>query len=182
MPAHFGTTRFPFPARTLACAALLLAACAASLPGRAVAPPGSGGMSADDAAEVLAEHNRARARVGVRPLVWDHGLAAMAGRHAETMARTCMLEHSGARGYGENLFMGTAGHYSPADGVRSWLEEGRDYAYRANSGRGRTVGHYTQAVWRDTAELGCGLAVGCGNMWMVCNYYPPGNYVGRRPY
>ncbi len=53
---------------------------------------------------------------------------------------------------------------------------------------GKQCGHYTQLVWRDTERVGCGVAncnnvdgFGAGNLW-VCNYDPPGNYVGERPY
>lgn len=184
MPSH--SERMRFSPRIAFYAALLLVACAVS-PGKAIALSSvstmtGSGMSESDQAEIQEEHNRARARVGVGPLSWNARIADMARRHAETLADTCLLAHSGARGYGENLFVGTAGFYTPADGVRSWLDEARDYDYRANSGHGRTVGHYTQVVWRESTELGCGCAVGCGNLWMVCNYSPPGNYFGRRPY
>lgn len=184
MPAH--RERTLFSARTVFCAAFLLAVCmvypvkSGSLsPG--LTPPGCG-MGDAEKASVLLEHNRARERVGVGPLVWNPRIADMAGRHAERLARTCRLEHSGLRGYGENLFMGTVGFFGPADGIHSWIEEGRYYDHHANSGHGMTVGHYTQVVWRETTDVGCGQAVGCGNLWMVCNYSPPGNYIGRRPY
>jgi len=46
-------------------------------------------------------------------------------------------------------------------------------------------------VWRGSARLGCGVAKCSKNspfsgfpdwqLW-VCNYDPPGNYVGQRPY
>jgi pathogenesis-related protein 1 len=43
-------------------------------------------------------------------------------------------------------------------------------------------GHYTQIVWRDTTSVGC-AAQSCpqGEIW-VCDYSPPGNYVGQHPY
>ena len=47
---------------------------------------------------------------------------------------------------------------------------------------GEVCGHYTQLVWKNTTEVGC-AKVTCGNqtIW-VCNYNPPGNYVGQKPY
>lgn len=41
------------------------------------------------------------------------------------------------------------------------------------------TGHFTQVVWKDSKELG----VGCtkaknGKIYVVANYYPPGNYIG----
>jgi hypothetical protein len=45
---------------------------------------------------------------------------------------------------------------------------------------GSLVGHYTQVVWRDTTEVGCGLATANGNDILVCNYNPPGNFLVAR--
>jgi hypothetical protein len=43
-------------------------------------------------------------------------------------------------------------------------------------------GHYTQIVWRNTKSVGCAVARGKGVEVWVCNYDPPGNYAGQRPY
>ena len=52
-------------------------------------------------------------------------------------------------------------------------------------------GHYTQLVWRSTSFTGCGVKT-CNTgsplpgftTWtlVVCDYEPPGNFVGQRPY
>ena len=43
---------------------------------------------------------------------------------------------------------------------------------------------YTQLVWSDTTEVGCGSAI-CqdskAQVW-VCQYLPQGNIIGTRPY
>jgi hypothetical protein len=41
----------------------------------------------------------------------------------------------------------------------------------------------TQVVWRESVRLGCGTA-SCndGGVIWVCNYDPPGNYLGNMPY
>ena len=44
------------------------------------------------------------------------------------------------------------------------------------------TGHYTQMVWRETTALGCGEAICNKTLIVACNYDPPGNYIGRRPY
>jgi hypothetical protein len=47
-------------------------------------------------------------------------------------------------------------------------------------------GHYTQVVWRQSRQVGCGVAT-CKNgaltedIW-ICNYAPAGNFVGKAPY
>lgn len=40
-----------------------------------------------------------------------------------------------------------------------------------------------QVVWRNTQLVGCGSAK-CpgGGTFVVCSYYPPGNYNGQRPW
>jgi len=53
-------------------------------------------------------------------------------------------------------------------------------------------GHYTQLVWRSTTSTGCGVKDCTSNSpfgpsfpnWtlVVCDYEPPGNFVGQRPY
>ena len=70
---------------------------------------------------------------------------------------------------------------SAAEVVGYWAAEARDYSYRANTCRGM-CGHYTQLVWNDTREVGCAVASEPGREVWVCNYDPPGNWVGERPY
>jgi hypothetical protein len=71
--------------------------------------------------------------------------------------------------------------------VDAWGNEKKDYDYANNSCQsGAVCGHYTQVVWRSTKLVGCGVAsCSAGNskaqVW-VCQYSPPGNYVGERPY
>jgi hypothetical protein len=101
------------------------------------------------------------------------------------------MVHSGAAGLGENLarFWGQAG--SAQTTVNLWASELSCYTYGAFM-RGDSCtsacdesggcGHYTQIVWRNTTEVGCGVAsCGSSEIW-VCNYSPPGNYVGQNPY
>ena len=93
----------------------------------------------------------------------------------------CAFKHSGVDGLGENLFMGTTGYYGPAKVVNSWGDEIEDYNYDKNSCSG-VCGHYTQVVWKTTERVGC-AKIECDGMdiW-VCNYDPPGNWVGQKPY
>ena len=42
------------------------------------------------------------------------------------------------------------------------------------------VGHFTQVVWKSSKELGVGKATSrSGRIYVVANYYPPGNYQGQ---
>lgn len=42
-----------------------------------------------------------------------------------------------------------------------------------------STGHFTQVVWRDTEEMGVAFAKHGNKLYVVANYYPPGNYQGR---
>jgi len=139
--------------------------------------------------DFVAAHNAVRARVGVGPLVWSEPLAVVAQRWANTLMARRQFEHSGNAGLGENLFeiegTGPGATATPGQVVDDWASEARDYDYRSNSCRD-VCGHYTQIVWRDTRQVGCAVARGAGGVgrrevW-VCEYDPPGNWVGRRPW
>lgn len=125
---------------------------------------------------VLDVHNRARAAHGAAPLRWSGALAA----EAQNWANGCNFEHSGQPG--ENLAHGTASAYSPADLVQLWYEEGRDYDYASGRAKypGAVTGHFTQVVWEESRELGCGVA-NCPQLgnYLVCRYEPFGNVRGR---
>ncbi|ASC70774.1 hypothetical protein XM38_017210 [Halomicronema hongdechloris C2206] len=149
---------------------------------------GPGNALADSEATVLLEaHNRYREDVGVPPLAWSPPLAESAQAWAEHLAATNSFAHSAAGGYGENIWKGTAGAYELSDMVDSWGAEKQYFVSDgvfpavATTGNWRDVGHYTQIIWRQTTEVGCGLASGQGWDVLVCQYTPPGNYIGQPP-
>ncbi len=137
-------------------------------------------------AEMLAAHNAVRETVGVPPLIWSDRLADMAQEWANTLLARGEFRHRPRLSVGENLFeiKGPRAHASPSEVVQAWESESRAYNYRNNHCvTGPTAcGHYTQIVWRTTAEVGCAAARGDGLEIWVCNYDPPGNWVGSRPY
>jgi uncharacterized protein YkwD len=149
-------------------------------PQRVAKVPLGGGSS--EIPGIVAAHNAERKRVGVAALAWSDRLAAHAQKWAEHLAsRGCGLQHRpGNDAYGENLYWSSAAS-SAAAVVASWASEQVDYDRRTNTCRG-VCGHYTQIVWRSTRSVGCGRArCGSSELW-VCNYDPPGNFVGERPF
>jgi len=131
--------------------------------------------------EMVTLHNDIRARVHVPPLAWSDRLAAHSQQWANHLLARGLFEHSRDARYGENLFEITGAPASPQQVIQSWAAEARYYDYRSNRCT-EVCGHYTQLVWRDTKEVGCAVAArGTREVW-VCNYSPPGNYVGERPW
>ncbi len=146
-------------------------------------------LTAQEVRQLLTVHNGVRAEVGVGPLVWSKRLAMYAQEWADHLASTSRrMEHRPHSGkwkqeHGENLFSGTAGYYGVADAVAAWVREKSAY-------HGETIdmpnlyayGHYTQLVWRNTKSVGCAKVECDGNVIIVCNYDPPGNFLGQTPY
>lgn len=157
-------------------------------------------------AQFMASHNAARQVVGVPPLVWDTGLTTFARVYANQRRKDCSLIHSpgyvymslyiyqtleknfnGRKwfryAYGENIFWGKGRRWSATDVVASWVAEKQWYHYNNNSCSGPDCTHYTQIVWRTTERVGCAKIVcDSGDTFAICEYYPPGNYIGARPY
>lgn len=145
--------------------------------------------------QMLAAHNDLRQQVGVDDLTWSTDLAASAQSWADYLIENKLFGHSSNRqrqdGYiGENLTgyqasgAGTA-YQTPAAAVQGWINESQYYDYETNRcAAGQICGHYTQMVWADTTDVGCGVARTENNnreVW-VCHYAPGGNVVGQRPY
>lgn len=150
---------------------------------------------------MLESHNQARSRKNLPSLQWSSELASYAQDWANHLAHNngCQMQHRSAAGMdhrksGENLFWVSATNWSDGrveaqqvtapEVVQSWVEEEADYNYVSNRCRpGKQCGHYTQVVWRDTTHVGCGAALcpDSGQIW-ACNYDPPGNWVGQKPY
>lgn len=128
-------------------------------------------------------HNTARADVGAPPLVWNNTLAVYAQAYAQQRSKDCAMQHSGGE-YGENLAAGSW-DVSAKESVDMWLEEKSLYKYDSNTCLKSEDAclHYTQVVWRSSARVGCARSR-CSDGWtfVTCNYDPPGNYVGERPY
>jgi hypothetical protein len=139
------------------------------------------------AADVLAAHNLYREAVGVPPLEWSDTLASSAESWARELAETNTFRH-GSSEYGENLWKGTTGHFSPTRMVQAWGDEQRYFIQDAvfpnvsTTGNWQDVGHYTQIVWEDTTDVGCAIATGNGWDVLVCRYSPRGNYIGEQPF
>ena len=143
--------------------------------------------------EYLTAHNEARAKKGLPPLAWSKALKRYSKQWAKHLATDgkCRISHSDTpRDYGENLAQWWGGTIKNGrDAVAIWMSEEKYYDYSTNTCEAnKQCGHYTQIVWRDTREVGCSTYQ-CPDSGKyshstihVCQYYPPGNWVGKKPY
>jgi hypothetical protein len=139
-------------------------------------------------AQVLAEHNRIRAEAGVPLLVWSAGLAEKAQGWANHLAADVhQLHHNRESGMGQNLAVWTSGQKSPQQFVDWWAAEKANFTPGtfpdvSRTGDWESVAHYTQMIWKNTAQVGCAIATGSGNDYLVCDYSPQGNVYEQRVY
>jgi hypothetical protein len=145
-------------------------------------------ISKKQKAELLAAQNRYRAELHESALVWSDKLAHSAQAWAEHLATEVhAMRHSGALDTGENIATWPTGHASLTRLVQIWGAEKRYFVDASfpdvsNTGDWTVVAHYTQLVWRKTTEVGCGLASGSGQDYLVCQYNPMGNFNGEKPF
>jgi len=138
----------------------------------------------DTPSAAVNRHNEIRAeRYSGHKLVWSDELATSAQAHADYLADTDTFEHSSSS-YGENLSGSSMGH-SFVSAINNWYEEKSDFNpnTKACYGAWDECGHYTQMIWQETTEVGCGKSsTKLGGTIVVCQYNPPGNYNGETPY
>ena len=146
----------------------------------------------DNMKGIVERHNYWREQVGSPPLKWSDELAAYAQEWANELKRKndCKMEHRPDKGpfaqqHGENLYWSKGKNREPGEVVDAWaselefwntetLECNKEWWY---------CGHYTQLVWHTSESVGCAMVKceGGEELW-VCNYNPPGNWVGEKPY
>ncbi len=149
-------------------------------------------LDAAQAQQLVNYHNQKRKEVGTGPVTWSPKIAQFAQGRADTIARTKNFSHlpQGQNPYGENLAQGGSSGgvsgFTVVSACDGW------YAEKAKIPKGsrvmttaifnRGVGHYTQMIWKDSTQIGAGIAHfqqnGFAMTVVVCCYNPPGNFIG----
>ena len=141
--------------------------------------------------QILTAHNKYRLDLDLPELVWSKNLANSSQKWADKLISRNLFEHSNTEN-GENIFMIMGRDASPIEVVDDWASENEYFNYKTRKCIKNCCdfvdccpdecGHYTQIIWRDTKEVGCAVSkLGSKQIW-VCQYDPPGNYIGEKTY
>ncbi|CAM4685304.1 peptidase inhibitor 16 isoform X1 [Caretta caretta] len=152
----------------------------------------SSSLTDDDKRLIVEMHNQFRSQVSppaadMLKMSWAPDLEAF----AKAYAAKCIWGHNKERGRrGENLFAITD-EMDVEMALEQWYNEHEHYNLTTSKCTvGQMCGHYTQVVWANSERVGCGMQF-CKTLHgvedpdlylLVCNYDPPGNVRGRKPY
>ena len=147
--------------------------------------PSGGDLEPENMKGMVARHNFWRAKLGIAGLTWSDKMAKLAQDWANQLAsRGCEMKHRPDNRFGENIYWCSGFKATPLAVADSWADEQKSFNFTTLTCNGAwyECGHYTQLIWETTKSVGCGMAT-CGNqqIW-VCNYDPPGNWQGQKPY
>lgn len=132
---------------------------------------------------ILKYHNEFRKKHGSPEMKLSHVLNRYAQEWAETLAREDRFAHRPNSQYGENLYClwssDPNAKANAKDVCRSWYDEIKEYTFGVEPRGALKAGHFTQLVWKQSIELGVGMAkTKKGKTLVVCNYSPRGNIIG----
>lgn len=132
---------------------------------------------------VLEEHNRLRAKHSAGPLRLDPAISQCAQQWANNIAARNCMQHRPNNKYGENIYASFGKEsVTGQEVVQSWYNEIKYYRFgQSQPSNFSQVGHFTQVVWKASTKVGVGIAKNGRNIYVVCNYDPPGNFGGRYP-
>ncbi|CAL1546376.1 unnamed protein product [Lymnaea stagnalis] len=142
-------------------------------------------LSRSDLSAFLYGHNQLRLSLGLEDLIWNTTLATFAENHGSR----CVWRHSRSK-YGENLYASSPRKTDNEEIARHAIElwaaevENVDPEWACIFVSEGTCGHYSQLVWRNTKEVGCAVVHCSGFLanYVVCEYWPPGNFYKQIPY
>ena len=110
--------------------------------------------------DLLDRHNYYRAKHQAANLERLAALETIAQSYSEKLVTLGYLVHSSntlnGNYIGENLYFGYNAGYLGTKPVDAWYDEIKDYDF-AKSEFTSGTGHFTQVVWKNTKQVGCGV-------------------------
>ena len=130
--------------------------------------------------EAIKYHEILRANHMAPPLIYSEQLSKFSQKWAENLAQTGNIRHSNlidnnGREIGENIAILYNSKVTGKFMTMLWYNENVNYDFN-DPGFNTGTANFTQLVWKDSKEIGIGLAK-CrnGEYIAVANYYPAGN-------
>lgn len=123
--------------------------------------------------------NTLRAKHNSPPLQYNTTLAKNSNQWAYHLSSTTSLVHSSGF-VGENLGLTQLNSNATMSIIDMWYNENIFYDY-SNPKFTYETGHFTQIVWKNTKTVGFGISIDAKTnfMYMVMQFYPPGNVQGE---
>ena len=132
---------------------------------------------------IIKFHNEIREKHKSPPLKKNEKLNDLASIYAESLVNNQEKINYELNMYndeivGENIIV--AESKRPEDAIKKILDEEKNYDFNKNK-FSKATGHFTQAIWKDTTDIGCGFWVDKENKkyYIVLLYYPAGNIFGK---
>ncbi|KAL0979575.1 hypothetical protein UPYG_G00186810 [Umbra pygmaea] len=125
--------------------------------------------------EFLDTHNAYRKKHGSPPMTLSREVCNSAQKWADEWIKTKNAEkpHSNSEGYGENIYRAST-NPTAKQVVDKWYSEIQIYDF-SKPGYQPKTGHFTQVVWKESTELGVGVANDGKTYIVVGQYKLPGN-------
>ena len=131
--------------------------------------------------EALEAHNKYREKHHSPPLVLNKELCKIASDYAQKLLQNNAISYSFGKfkgnDMGENIFMCQGSEATGEMATNDWYNEVKNYNFKKDFQK--DTGHFTQIIWKDTKEVGFGVANRGNTYYVVANYYPPGNFLGQ---
>ncbi|KAJ0067852.1 hypothetical protein NL108_011091 [Boleophthalmus pectinirostris] len=126
--------------------------------------------------EFLDAHNTYRSHHSAPPLKLNSELCGEAQRWANYLLQKNIMKHSDTSD-GENIYCYSSSAHIKLTGreaVDSWYSEIKFYSWNS-PGYSSKIGHFSQVVWKDSEEVGVGVASSGKKVFVVGQYRPAGN-------
>ena len=133
--------------------------------------------------EMVKLHNELRIKHDSPPLNENEELNNMASSYAKSLANNQEKNNCEYNVYkeeilGENTFI--TDYKKPKDIFKNIMKEKDEYDFDKNKYSNLSA-HFTQAIWKDTTDIGCGFWADKASKknFIVLLYYPAGNVFGN---
>lgn len=135
--------------------------------------------------KILVKHNKFRDKHCTPPLKWNSKLSSLAQNQASKLCKKDAIFHPDTK-YGGNIYIAFLNSNSNVNkqeqaknSVNNWYNESAKYNYN-NPIYSIETAHFTQLVWKNTTQIGCGLTSCMQDnqklIYIDCLYDPPGNF------